>query len=219
MRLYLSSFKLGERAPDLVDMVGEGGRIGVVLNSRDTSRGMDGDEDVGADEEFAALAALGLRPEEVDLREHFGDPDGLRRTVEHLDALLVVGGNSFVLSTAMVHSGFLRATDERVRAGDLVYAGYSAGSCLAGPDLRGCHLIDDETEHPVGYPEAGRFDALGWIPWRIIPHWRSDHPESEDAETASEWLDASGLSYRVMRDGEVLVIDGADRRTFRVQPD
>jgi len=37
--------------------------------------------------------------------------------------------------------------------------------------------------------------------------WRSDHPEAASAELAVGRLDAAGLEYRALTDGDAIVID------------
>jgi dipeptidase E len=92
-----------------------------------------------------------------------------------------------------------------------VYAGYSAGVCVTGPDLDGCHLMDEPDLIPVGYSSDESPTTLGWLPWRIVPHWRSDHEEAPLAELAVEHLLATGLPFQTLQDGQVFVIDGDDR--------
>jgi dipeptidase E len=94
--------------------------------------------------------------------------------------------------------------------GRLVYGGYSAGSCVAAPDLEGIHLIDDPETIPDGYLEDVTPRTLHLVPWRIVPHWRSDHPESADAEKAVEHLRQSGLDFRTLRDGEALIVTNGE---------
>lgn len=39
--------------------------------------------------------------------------------------------------------------------------------------------IDDPTFIPDGYPdEAATYDGMALLPFEIVPHYRSDHPES-----------------------------------------
>jgi dipeptidase E len=88
----------------------------------------------------------------------------------------------------------------------LVYGGYSAGSCVAASDLNGIHLLDDPGIIPDRYREDVTPETLHLVPWRIVPHWRSDHPESADAEKAAIYLRQSGLEFQTLRDGEALIV-------------
>src|SRR6185436_14132396 len=94
---------------------------------------------------------LGLDAEELDLRVYFGDAPRLRRALEPFGLIWAVGGNSFVLGRAMRASGLDEIAVERVTAGDLVWAGFSAGAIVATTTLRGIDLDDDPNEVPDGY--------------------------------------------------------------------
>ena len=60
---------------------------------------------------------------------------------------------------------------------------------------------------PEGYDASIPAETLGWVPWRIVPHWRSDHPEAPAAEIASSYMEQQGLAHRTLRDGQVVVIN------------
>jgi dipeptidase E len=102
---------------------------------------------------------------------------------------------------------FADAAATRIQTNGLTYAGYSAGACVTGPDLEGIHLMDDPAVIPEGYDPSIPTDTLGWIPLRIVPHWRSDHPEAPAAEIASSYMEQQGLAHRTIRDGQVVVIN------------
>jgi dipeptidase E len=203
VKLYLSSYRVGHDAAALRALVGDGHRAGVVMNACDVF----GDPRKVWPREEADLAELGFEATEVDLREHFGDPAGLRDQLSELDLLWVVGGNTFVLARAMDASGFV-ASEDLVRSGRLTYAGYSAGVCVTTPGFEGIHLMDEPDAVAAGYPRDARAVTLGWVPWHIVPHWRSDHPESPAASLAVEHLLDAGLPFRTLRDGHAIVVDG-----------
>jgi dipeptidase E len=148
----------------------------------------------------------GYASEELDLRRYFGDPTGLAQRLKALDLVWVVGGNAFALARAMTATGFGSVLDSAMDRG-LIYGGYSAGACVAGPDLRGIHLMDDPSDIPEGYDAAMAADTLGLIPFRIVPHWKSDHPETARADEAVRWLEQHALDYRAIRDGDAVVVE------------
>ena len=205
MKLYLSSNGVGAEPDRLREMVRPQGHAGIIFNARDAHGN---DRIRHRRREFRDIAKLGLQCDELDLRDYFNDHDGLADRLKSYDLLWVIGGNSFVLARAMNQSGFADAIAPYLDR-HLVYAGYSAGACVTGPDLVGCHLIDEPDALPEGYDPIIGPVALGWVPWRIVPHWRSDHGESELAESAATYLSESGLEHRLLRDGEVIVIDAA----------
>jgi dipeptidase E len=214
MRLYLSSYRLGSRA-EALRWAGSGvGRALVIMNALDAYGAVRGRS---WHREEADLASLGYAAAELDLR----DPGDLEQRLAETDLLWVVGGNAFVLARGMTAARF----GEALRAawatqGDIVYAGYSAGACVAGPDLAGIELMDDpdardpdaqdlDTQDPGAQDPAAarvRAQALGLVRERIVPHWRSDHPESPAAERAAEHLARRGLPYRTLRDGDDLLV-------------
>jgi dipeptidase E len=204
MKLYLSSLGLGDQAARLQALARPNGRAGVVLNAGDAE---DSSRKAARRHEFRELARLGFSCDEIDLREYFSDNAGLADRLADYDLIWVAGGNSFVLARAMTQSGFDRAASARVASNALVYAGYSAGACVAGPDLDGCQLIDEPDELPRGYDPDVPTRTLGWVPWRIVPHFRSGHAESDAAEHAAKHLETAGLEHRVLRDGEVIVVE------------
>ena len=162
--------------------------------------------------EQADLEGLGFEATEVDLRGHFGDPEGLGERLASVDLLWVVGGNTFTLARAMGASGFARVGADLVRSGRLTYAGYSAGVCVVTPDLEGIHLMDDADAVPEGYPADVPAAALAWVPWRVVPHWDSDHHETSAAALAVEILLDAELPFRTLRDGHAIVVDDAGTR-------
>ncbi|HLU36348.1 MAG TPA: Type 1 glutamine amidotransferase-like domain-containing protein [Thermomicrobiales bacterium] len=199
--MYLSSYRLGNN-PRVLHRNDGDGRAGIILNALDVygeTRAMN------LGREIADLEMLGYRSEEIDLRDYFADGAGLAARLALFDLVWIVGGNTFALARAMTASGFRDALLPALERG-MIYAGYSAGSCVTCPDLDGIHLIDDPGAVPEGYDPDIPPTTLGLIPFRIVPHWRSDHPESEMAETAAAYMERKGLSYRTLRDGEAIVV-------------
>ena len=202
MKLYLSSDGLGENPNCLGNLVSGRKRIGVIRNSLDFSNDQER-LDAGRDREFHELRETGLIPEEIDLREYFDAQDDLQGVVDQLDALWVVGGNTFVLRRAMRQSGFDSVLLDRAEDTQFVYAGYSAGSCVLSPTLRGIHLVDDSEEVPDGYSKEVIWDGLGLVPFCIAPHYRSDHPESDRIEKAVEYFIENKMLFIALHDGDV----------------
>lgn len=162
-----------------------------------------------AQQQSEQLAELGYASEELDLRDHFGsEPGVLAAVIANVDLVWVLGGNTFVLARAMHASGFAAAIAAPLAAGTLTYGGYSAGACVAGPDLRGIHLMDEPDALPEGYDASWPTPGLGLVDTRIVPHVDSDHQEAELAALAVTWLEAEGLPHLPLRDGQAYVIDG-----------
>jgi len=88
-------------------------------------------------------------------------------TLAGADALFMGGGNTYALLDRLRGSGLLDAINARVAAG-MPYAGASAGSNVAGPNI-----LTTNDWNVVG---LGRFDALGLVPFNINPHYRETDP-------------------------------------------
>ncbi|MEO6014917.1 MAG: Type 1 glutamine amidotransferase-like domain-containing protein [Devosia sp.] len=205
MRLYLSSERLGERAGALLAMLG-GSRIAVIANGYDGASAL-AREIYRAEiyDPIAEFTALGLEPDYVDLRAHFGDPESLRTRLAPYDLVWIMGGNSFVLRRAMKQSGFDTIIRDRLEANTIAYGGYAAGAVVAGPTLRGLELMDDPFELPEGYDEPLVWSGLGLTPFAIVPHYRSRHPEAASAEKVVSYMRARRTRFRAISDGEVIV--------------
>jgi dipeptidase E len=217
VRLYLSSFRLGDHAEELVRLVGENKRTAVVHNAVD---GYDeAERNARLVQEFDLLRSVGLQPVELDLREYFGLDDGGREVLSRLDGiglLWVRGGNSFVLRRAAAASGFDRAVSELLRRDQLVYGGYSAGVCLLAPTLAGIEQCDDPEETPVGYEGIPHeVHGLGILPFAVAPHFRSpEHPETAVIEEVVEWFLEHRIPFVALRDGDVIIQNGATPRVL-----
>lgn len=211
MRLYLSSFRMGEHPDELVRMSGRGASVAVVANAVDGAP--DDVRRAAVQLELAALSRLGLRPDEVDLRDATGDGELLRRRLAGFDVLWVRGGNVFVLRHAMRESGADQIVIDALRRDDVVYAGYSAGPCVLAPSLRGLELCDDLAEVTRLHGTEPAWDGLGVLDHAFVPHLDSPgHPETEAMREVAELYRASGVPYVGLRDGQAMVVDGDDVR-------
>jgi len=209
MRLLLSSwFLTPDTRPSALSNTLATGKAGIVLNALD-EYGRSRARDYGR--ENRTLEAFGYRCEELDLRDYFSAPTELPKRLANLDLVWALGGNAFVLARAMTQARFRDALHQQLPRPEFTYGGYSAGACVAGPDLQGIDFIDDPTILPDGYPPATEPQCLRLVPYRIVPHWRSQHQESERAERAAAHLAKNGLPHRCLRDGEVVNIRDTTR--------
>ena len=101
----------------------------------------------------------------------------------------------------------------------IVYGGFSAALVIAAPTLRGFEICDDPVAVPAGYRAEFSWDGLGLIPYSIVPHFRSDHPESAMMEDAARTMAEHGLPFRTLHDGEAIVIDGRNERLVGARAD
>jgi len=209
MRLYLSSYRIGDRAGALLALLGSGKRAAIISNALDNVS--PAARDLHRRETYdphAELGSLGIVGEDLDLRHYFGMPRRLAETLAGFDLLWVVGGNAFVLRRAMRQSGFDRLIVEMLDRDDIVYGGFSAGAVVAGTTLVGIDLMDDPAETPSGYAPGVVWEGLGLVDHAIVPHFRSRHPDAEAAERAGKHFASRRVPYRALRDGEVIVWTG-----------
>ena len=113
-------------------------------------------------------------------------------------------------------SGFDELIVRLLAADRLVYGGYSAGAVVAGPHLHGVELMDPPGLQVEGYPShATIWNGLGLIDRPLVPHFRSDHPESPDADRMATALSERGEPFETLADGDVLLRRGAILRMLR----
>jgi dipeptidase E len=198
VKLYLSSFRLGDHPERWLAMLPARARIAVICNAIDIEEPVLREEKVLAEHRW--LVELGLRPEEVDLRD--GPPD-----FSDFDGLWVRGGNVFTLRTAMARSGADQILPDLISSEQIVYAGYSAGGCVLAPSLRGLELCDDPS-----VVDDVLWDGLGVLDEAFVPHLNSPgHPETELIDQVRDLYDRTAVPYVPLSDGQALVIDGPSR--------
>jgi len=209
VRLYLSSFHLGDHPARLLELAGHGRRLALVANAMD---GASSDvRQAGVEGEVAELTSLDFLVSEIDLR------DGREAAAQlpKADVIWVRGGNVFVLRRALADSGADAVILDLLKRDDVVYAGYSAGVCVLAPDLRGLERVDDVTEllNPI-------YDGLGILDRPVVPHVDSPgHPETHDCNALSVDLTSAGCRHWALSDGEVLLMrDDAIERLGRSRP-
>ena len=206
MKLYLSSYRLGNNSDEFADFVAGQKRVGVIRNALDFSDDPDRLQE-GLEREFSDLKGLGFAPQAIDLRDYFFDKKDLRPVMDQLDGLWVVGGNSFILNSAFHQSGLDKILVEQLENETFVYAGYSAGICVLTPTLEGIHLADNPELIPQGYPDEVIWKGLGLLPFCIAPHWRSDHPESAMIDDSVEYFMEHKIPFIALKDGETYITD------------
>lgn len=213
MKLYLSSYFLGNHPEELAKLVGPNKKVGIIMNAADVY----GNEKrpMYLSNEVEKMKAIGLDAKELDLREYFDDNEGLRARLENYGLVWAMGGNSFALRQAMKMSGFDTAIADLVASETLVYGGFSAGSCVATQTLKGIELVDNPEQMPEGYAKETIWEGLGFVDFSIAPHYRSEHPESEEIEKVVQYFEENNMPYKALHDGEVLVIHGADVRLVK----
>lgn len=207
MKLYLSSYGIGDHPEALQKLVGSNKRAAVIVNAQDFTT--EPKRAARLAFELDAIKSLGFVAEELDLRDYFNKPAQLAAKLETYGLVWIRGGNVFVLRRAMRQSGFDACIGRLVESEKLVYAGFSAGSCAAAPDLHGIELVDDDTIVPAGYSPEIIWSGLNFVPYAVAPHYRSDHPEAAAIEQAVQYFESHKIPYRALRDGQAIVVNGS----------
>ena len=214
MRMYLSSFRMGDHPDQLLALLGGQGRseIAVIANAMDAQPGHE--RAAGVEREFNSLSALGMQPAEVDLRDFFDQPrEAIDAVLARFPAVWLRGGNVFMLRYALARSSADAALTALLHKDALVYAGYSAGPCVLAPSLSGLDHCDDPNVVPQTYGTPTVWDGLGILDYAVVPHVDSPgHPETGALGVVAANYRASGVPHRVLRDGQVLVVDGEETR-------
>lgn len=105
---------------------------------------------------------------------HFSDPV---KAVMEAPAIVVGGGNTWMLLKCLIDNRLLAPVRKRVRAG-MPYIGWSAGSNVACPTIM--------TTNDMAVTEPSSFGAFNLIPFQINPHYLDANPAGHAGETREQ---------------------------------
>lgn len=206
MKYYLSSYKIGNKVDKLKQMIPANNKIGYVPNAKDFTGSDLQKRHMNAENEMKELNSIGFNSILLDLKEYFGKPSILRKKIEELGAVWVTGGNVFVLRQAMKLSGFDDILLELATT-DFLYAGYSAGSCVLSPSLNTYQIVDNSSDTPYQELKETIWEGIGLLNYAFLPHFDSDHPESEDIDKEIKNCIDNKILFKALRDGDVIIIE------------
>jgi len=207
MKFYLSSFTLGDKSNDLIRLMPENKNIAYIPNACDYTNVDWNSRNEWEDKEIKSLEALGLEVKYLDLKIFFGKIDSLREKLDEFGGVFIRGGNTFILRQAMFLSGFDIIFKELLKKKDFVYSGYSAGICVLAPDFKALQNVDDPKDKPYEEMQDTIWEGLNCLDYIILPHYKSDHPESADIDKEVEYCKKNNIPFKTLRDGEVIVIE------------
>ncbi len=206
MKFYLSSYKVGDYEEELKKMISSTNmKAAYIPNALDFTDELERRKE-SEEKDVNDLNKLGLSVERLDLREYFNQKERLKEKILEYGVIWVRGGNTFVLRQAMKISGFDEILLEVQKNDNLVYGGYSAGVCVLGPSLKGLEIIDDVNIMPYEEIKDTVWEGVGILDYTIVPHYRSDHPESERAENVIDFMIKENILFKALKDGEVIII-------------
>lgn len=204
MKLYLSSYRIGNETAKLLEMLNGKKKIGYISNAMDFTTDSER-RSKGEQVDINELNAIGLEIERIDLKEYFGKEKELKKKLEALGAVYVKGGNTFVLRQAMKLSGLDNILCS-MKDNDFVYAAYSAGCCVLSPDLESTKLVDDPKAFPYKLKKT-IWKGLDIIPYNFLCHFDSNHSESDDTLKELAFCVEKKIAYKTIRDGEVIIVE------------
>lgn len=210
MKLYLSSYKVGDRVDELKKWIKEhGNKICLIPNSRDVYPESERKTN-GIQADVEELTNLGFDVTVISLKDYFSNKEELIERLKEFKAFYVIGGNTFALRQAMYLSGFDEYLKRIENNPDYLYAGYSAGICVLAKDFHGLDVCDDPSINPYGIDTM--WDGLGYFDYIFLPHYKSNHKETELIDLSVEYCDKHNIKYKTLRDGEVIIDElGKDR--------
>lgn len=134
---------------------------------------------------------------------HFDDPAG---AVKDAQAIVVGGGNTWMLLKMLREKGLTGIISERVKAG-LPYIGWSAGSNVACPTIR------TTNDMPVAEPDS--FEAFNLVPFQINRHYLDANPAGHAGETREqrilEFIEVNpGIFVVGLREGTMLLVENSN---------
>lgn len=130
----------------------------------------------------SSLTERGFKLREVSLAAQI--PESLLLQFENVQAIYVTGGNSFYLLAQMRASGFDKILPDLLRR-DVLYAGASAGACVAGKSIEPLKYLDDPSEAP----NLSSYEGLGLVDFVILPHFGKEKYKPKFDRIAEEYKD------------------------------
>lgn len=172
MKLFLTSHRFGDFADELKTLVGDNRRTLLITNARDYYD--PAERQAKVNEHLAFFAEQGFDTTELDLRPYFNlRPEELEQFVTDYNPGLIfaIGGDMFMLATALAVSGMDDIIKARLAADLTVYGGNSAGAIVASHDVE-IYERDELHIEEIGsyYGTEAITNGLGLIPEYIIPH-------------------------------------------------
>ncbi len=205
MKLYLSSYKLGNKTEFLKKWIEENDNSIVLITSARDAKEQNDIEKQKIKDNIKMLENIGFKVTKISLKKYFNKKAELKEILKQYHAFCVIGGNVFVLRQAMKLSGFDEYIKEISNEEEYLYIGYSAGSCVLSPTLKCLDLVDEPinpyNDEPVIYY------GINLINYVFVPHYKSNHKESERIDNAVIELNKSKIKYKTFSDGDVIIED------------
>lgn len=156
-------------------------------------------------ENYSLVAKKGFENAGLKIRgiEEFDNPI---EAINSCDGIFTGGGNTFLLLKSLYEKGLIEPIRQKVKSG-LKYMGTSAGSNVAGPSIK------TTNDMPIVYPPS--FDAFGFVPFNINPHYldpdkHSTHKGETRETRINEYHFQNDNIVVGLREGSILKIENSD---------
>lgn len=203
MKLYLSSYKLGNRTEELRKWITKyNNKICLIPNATDAYPETH-EKQVSIHSDIQELEDLGFDVTLLSLKDYFGKEKELFKKLKEVNAFYVIGGNVFTLRQAMYLSGFDMFINSIKKASNYLYVAYSAGICVLANDLHGLDVCDDP--YINAYNINTIWNGLGFFDYLFLPHYKSQHKETTRIDDCVEHCKIKHIKYKTLKDGEVII--------------
>lgn len=146
------------------------------------------------------LNSLGAKLHTIDLRTE--KKEKLKRQLQKCDMIYVSWGNTYYFKDLCIESWFNEVVKEAVQEEWKTYISTSAGSCIAGNNIKYVETWRDDFEH---------FEWFKFINATILPHrWSPDF--QKEYETLIPHIYRSKNNIITLTDTQAIIMDTTNRR-------
>ena len=153
---------------------------------------------------YASTVASALEPMGISIQS-IHTFDSPVEAVNQAEAIFIGGGNSFRLLKTLYDQNLIDPIRTAVQGSGARYMGSSAGTNMACPTIR--------TSNDMPIVEPPSFNALGFIPFQINPHFldadpNSTHKGETREQRLAEYLEENEVPVAGLREGSWLRVNG-----------
>ena len=205
MKLYLSSYKLGNKTDYLKEWIKEHGNNILMISNAKDDKPFDEEEKEKLEYNVKVLEDVGFNVTLLDLRQYFNNNDKLMDDIRGYNAFFVRGGNTFVLRKAMSLSGFDKFLVNNKTNDKILYIGESAGTCVLAKNLDGVDIEDNPIN--VYNDDVVMYEGVGLLDFSPVPHYKSEYVDNKIIDDTIDYMKKNNIEYKTIKDGEVIIFE------------